>query len=227
MTLSDLRRRFNFRRLNGLRSACSRSDFRHPDTQRRDRLPHLFLMSDDTRLPDPVSAALALPRGSGVVLRHRDPDRRYGLAVSLRAVCAARSLRLFIAGDARTAVRVGAHGIHLAERDLRRSAVALWWARQRKMAVTAAVHSPVALRHAVAVGVDAVFVSPVFATQSHGHGPNLGVLRFTAMAQASPIPVFALGGIGAGNVSRLRQAGIAGIAGISGFAPARTSAPAP
>ncbi|MDE1938775.1 MAG: hypothetical protein KGI68_07130, partial [Alphaproteobacteria bacterium] len=44
--------------------------------QARHALPPLVLFTDDDRLPEPVAAACALPRGSMVVVRSRDAARR-------------------------------------------------------------------------------------------------------------------------------------------------------
>ena len=66
---------------------------------------------------------------------------------------------------------------------------------QREWLVTAAVHSPAALRAAAAAGADAALLSPIFATASHPDVRTLGLQRFAALAQASPLPVYALGGI--------------------------------
>jgi thiamine-phosphate pyrophosphorylase len=54
----------------------------------------------------------------------------------------------------------------------------------------------------------------VFPTASHPGAPHLGAVRFAALARSTEMPVYALGGIDAENVMRLRQAGIAGIAAI-------------
>ncbi|MFC4170030.1 hypothetical protein ACFOY6_22060, partial [Pseudoroseomonas aestuarii] len=50
----------------------------------RGRLPRLWLFSDPARLPDPRSAAAALPRGGGVVARGVESALLPGLARLLR-----------------------------------------------------------------------------------------------------------------------------------------------
>src|ERR1700744_5749133 len=72
-------------------------------TRSRYALPPLILMTDDARLPDPLGAARALPRGSKVILRARDAAKRVELATKLRAIAKARGLKLLIAGDAELA----------------------------------------------------------------------------------------------------------------------------
>ena len=83
--------------------------------------------------------------------------------------------------------------------------------------VTAAAHSRLALVQAKRAGAHAALLAPVFATASHPDRLSLGALRFAALARTSPLPVYALGGIGAAGARRLLAARIAGIAGIGGF----------
>ena len=63
-------------------------------------LPPLILMTDEKRLPDPVRAALALPKGAAIILRHTNPKTRARLACELAPIAKARELRLLIANRA-------------------------------------------------------------------------------------------------------------------------------
>jgi thiamine-phosphate pyrophosphorylase len=177
----------------------------------------LILITDADRLADPVEAVRRLPRGSAVLLRHYHDPLRPALARRLAAMCRQRGLRLLIAGDARLARAVGAGGLHLPEALVARGPRRwrLW--RRKGWMVTAAAHSPAAVRAAAAAGVDAVLLSPVFATRSHPERAALGVLRFQAWARTSPLPVYALGGIDARTAPRLLSTRAVGLAGIGGF----------
>ncbi|MDH5749852.1 MAG: thiamine phosphate synthase [Rhodospirillales bacterium] len=180
-------------------------------------LPPLILVTDADRLADPETAVRRLPRGSAVILRHyRDPRRRE-LAHRLAAVCRRHALRLLIAGDARLARAVGADGVHLPEALVRHGCRSwrLW--RRPGWIVTAAAHSPAALRAAAQAGADAVLLSPVFATRSHPDRPPLGVLKFQAWARRCSLPVYALGGITRRTAPRLTQTRAVGLAGIGGL----------
>jgi thiamine-phosphate pyrophosphorylase len=177
-------------------------------------LPRLFLMTDRQRLADPETAVRALPRGSGVIVR--EPDRRHRrlLAARLAPLCRRRHLVLLIAGDPRLALCLGAAGVHWPESALRRHAAAAGHRRRSTWLVTAAAHSAGAVRRAAAAGVDAIFISPVFPTASHPGAPCLGPLRFARLARLSPVLVYALGGITAAAVRRLKGAGAAGYAAV-------------
>jgi thiamine-phosphate pyrophosphorylase len=164
-------------------------------------LAALVLMTDDERLPDPVRAARALPKGSMVILRARDPKRRRALAAALQKVARERGLFLLIAGEA------GPDGVHLAEADAGKAAA--YRARQATL-VTVAAHSPAVLCRAA--WADALILSAVFPTQSHPGRAALGPVRANLFARQCPLPVYALGGITAQNAARL--SGFCGIAAI-------------
>lgn len=105
-------------------------------------------------------------------------------------------------------------GIHL-------SAASLMTLEQRPLGgdrrVAASCHSPVELQRAQAIGADWVCLSPVKSTPSHPGVAPLGLETFSAWARQSKIPVYGLGGLGAGDVPAIQAAGGQGVAGISAF----------
>ena len=168
----------------------------------------LILMTDDLRLPDPVAAARALPPGSLVIVRARDAARRAALAARMRAIAWAGGLILLIADDPVLARAIGANGLHLPE--IRAAEAAHWRAKNPGWLITASAHSLSAVlraRHA-----DAVLLSPVFATASHKEARALSAVRARLIARSVITPIFALGGVAAGNAVLL--SGFAGIAAI-------------
>ena len=179
-------------------------------------LPALMLMTDEARLADPLPAARALPAGSAILLRHYGSPERATLARQLAAIARRRGLVLLVGEDPALARHVGAHGVHLPERAIRRAGAVRW---QRDWLITAAAHSASALRLAAAAGADAALLSPVFATASHPEMRALGPQRFAALATASPLPVYALGGIDDARAGLLQGSGAIGIAGIAGLIP--------
>jgi thiamine-phosphate pyrophosphorylase len=179
------------------------------------RLPPLILMTDAERLADPAEAVQALPRGNAVILRHYGDPGRAALARALARLCRFRGLIFLVASDPLLAAAVQADGLHLPEHLVGR----LGWRRRRPgWLITAAAHSAAGLRAAAEAGVDAAILAPVFASPSRP-GRALGPLRFAALAGASALPVYALGGVTAPEVRRLVGSGAAGVAGVRGFAP--------
>lgn len=163
----------------------------------------LVLFTDD-RDADWAAAVRRLPRGALVVVRARDTARRARLAESL-----APHAGLLIADDPVLAEEIGL-GLHLPERRMREAPH--WRARHPGWIITAAAHSLAALMHTRAL--DAVFLSPVFATASHPGAPHLTPVRAGLIAAASPVPVYALGGVTARNAPLLAPS-FDGIAAIS------------
>lgn len=155
----------------------------------------LWLFTDAGRLPDPLPAVAALPRGlGGVVLRHDGEPGRAALGRALARLCRARGLALAVAGDWRLAAALGA-GLHL--RGGRRPAGAAGWIP----AVTSSAHGVADLRRARRAGALA-FLSPAFATASHPGARGLGPCRWGLMARRGG-GAAALGGIDGRNVRRL------------------------
>jgi thiamine-phosphate pyrophosphorylase len=163
----------------------------------------LVMMTDD-RVADWAAAARRLPPDSVVVVRARDAAKRRRMAGQLDGMA-----RLLIADDPALAAEIGAAGLHLPERRMREAAH--WRARFPHWIITSSAHSLRALMGARAL--DAVFLSPVFATTSHKGAPPLTPVRAAFIAALSPAPVYALGGIDAGNAARLAPA-FSGIAAI-------------
>jgi len=179
-------------------------------------LPALVLMTDIARQPDPVAAAWLLPRGAAVILRDAGHPARLELGLALAQVARRRGLLLLVSGDADLAMRLKAQGLHLPEAEAARAPSLR--RRHPRWLITGAAHSRAGINKAHRLGLDAVLLSPVFATDSHPGGDFLGPLRFTALARGSAIAVLALGGIDAATVRRL-PTGMAGLAAIGALAP--------
>jgi thiamine-phosphate pyrophosphorylase len=184
----------------------------------------LILMTDSERLPDPVMAIRHLPRDSAVIIRELDDETRAGLARRVKPLCRCRGIRLLIANDWRLARSIGADGLHLSEASVRRATRRSGVIRPPGWIVTAAAHTRAAVRLSAGLGVDAVLLSPVFATKSHPGAQTIGPLRFARWVRESPIPVYALGGIDPQSARRLRGSGALGFAAIGGLVPPRQPA---
>jgi thiamine-phosphate pyrophosphorylase len=174
-------------------------------------------MTDETRLRDPVRAALSLPRGSAIILRHTDEKVRAALAVALQSIAHQRGLLLLVAGDAALAARIGADGLHLPETRAREGKH--WKALRPSWLITVAAHSERALLRAVGSGADAALLAPAFPTLSHRTRTAIGVARLRLMAERARLPVYALGGVNAQTAQRLVGARLAGIAAIDALVP--------
>jgi thiamine-phosphate pyrophosphorylase len=167
-------------------------------------LPPLLVLTDRAQavrpLEDTVAAAVA-GGARAVVLREKDlpTPQRAALAARLWRVLAPTGGLLIAASHP-----VGpAAGVHLAAAD----------PPTRAAVVGRSCHSLSEVDAATVEGVDYLTVSPVSATRSKpGYGPPLGLSGLAALCRRTTVPVYALGGVTAGNAGACRAAGAAGVA---------------
>ena len=108
---------------------------------------------------------------------------------------------------------LGADGIHLPLDVLRE-----WRAASGRQSggegavqlVGASAHSAAEIAEAAALGADYATLSPIFATTCKPGAVPLGTAALAAVCQKSPIPIFALGGIGMDKLDACIEAGAAG-----------------
>lgn len=77
-----------------------------------------------------------------------------------------------------------------------------------------ACHDQCSLQSAIEWGADAVFCSPIFATETHPQQQGIGWILFQQWVKNYPLPVFALGGLKHEDLSTAQQYGAYGVAGI-------------
>jgi thiamine-phosphate pyrophosphorylase len=162
-----------------------------------------------------------------VQLREKDlgtqdlADLARAMMAAMRDAGASRPQLLINAGAsgaAEAARSVCAAGVHLPGR---------WRAEQVGTArivgtVSVGCHSVGEVAVARAAGADIALLSPVFPTESHPEARPLGLEMLRAASQtAGKVPVFALGGVNAGNAASCIEAGATGVAGIRTFLSGR------
>jgi len=176
--------------------------------------PRRLLLSDPTRLPDPLPAARRLPRGAGVLAR----DLPELALAALARLCRARGLALLVGGDGRAALRHRA-GLHVPDRRVVRGLLPFLATRRRGAAwatLSAAAHGRAGLARGRRLKADWLLLSPVFPTRSHPGATVLGPWRFAALAARAGRPVLALGGMTPALARRVPRAmGFAAIGGLT------------
>lgn len=155
-------------------------------------LPRIWLMTDE-RMGDGLWEALeALPKGSGVVLRHYSLARRERAELQRKVARIAGRRRLFLLAGGRD------HG-------------------RGRGAISAPVHTVAERIAAERAGVRLIFVSPVYPTRSHPGGRALGRVRFGMLVRGAQARVIALGGMDGRRARALSAFKIHGWAGIDAF----------
>lgn len=108
---------------------------------------------------------------------------------------------------------LGADGIHLpldALREWRAASGRRSGGEGAVQLVGASAHSAAEIAEAAALGADYATLSPIFATACKPGAVPLGMAALAAVCKASPLPVFALGGIGRDKLNACIEAGAAG-----------------
>jgi len=182
-------------------------------------LPRLLAITPDVDDPRLALAAVdrALAHGARLVvlrLPRLAPRTLATVASAARVRCRAVGARVLGHSDSTLVEGLDLDGVHLPARRVR----AL---RARPLpltrTVTAACHDVGELLAAVRIGCDAVLVSPVMPTPTHPGTSILGWDGFTKLARLSPLPAYALGGVGPPDLAQARACGGFGVAGIRGF----------
>ena len=119
--------------------------------------------------------------------------------------------RVLVNGPPDLARAAGADGVHLDS-----SAAAKLTARPDSEWVGVSCHDSTELAHAAALGVDFALLSPVLPTLTHPGAATLGWETFSALAAASPIPLYGLGGLGRDDVALAQSYGAHGVALLRG-----------
>jgi 8-oxo-dGTP diphosphatase len=135
------------------------------------------------------------------------PGQRVQLTRRLRQLRLGTGLRVLLSGTAMEARQAGACGLHSSAAALagltERPPTRLW-------AVSA--HSARDLERASALGADFAIVSPVLPTPAHPGEQALGWDGLRALVAASPLPVYAQGGLEPDDIGAARSAGALGVA---------------
>lgn len=187
-----------------------------PRTVRGIVLPSLLFFTDPARVADPEAVAMRLPAGSGVVFRTFGAADAPEQGQRLRTITRERGLVLLVGADIALAGTLQADGVHLPERlrgeamNLRRS-----WP---EALITVAAHTRAAVEAASVPEVDALVVSPVFASNSPSAGTPLGLDGLETLVRATDKPVYALGGLRPDTVDGMEKTGIVGLAAVEALA---------
>jgi thiamine-phosphate pyrophosphorylase len=182
---------------------------------------NLYLITDRKLLPpgrglvETVSAALD---GGVRMVQLREKDlpaaELYPLALELRQLTRRHGARLLINDRIDVALAVEADGVHLGGHSLPVAVARKILGPGRLIGVS--THHPVEIVSAQRDGADFATFGPVFFTVSKAaYGEPVGLERLREACTATPLPVFALGGIGADRLPALRAAGCTRAACIS------------
>lgn len=122
-------------------------------------------------------------------------------------VAAPYEAKVFINSDLGLAQALNASGVHFSSRQLMSLP-----SKPQGLLCGGSCHNEAELAKAAKLGLDYVMLSPVQPTLSHEGATALGWERFADLIKDYPLPVFALGGMQAGDLAMARTKGAHGIA---------------
>lgn len=159
-----------------------------------------------------------------VQLREKDLETRelLRLAYRMRDLTGRYGARLFINDRLDIAIAVGADGVHLTQQSIPVEVVRKAINSSRithhasRFLIGVSTHSLKEAREAERGGADFITLGPVFRTPSKlRYGPPIGIKTLRKVSDNVSIPVFAIGGIKAGRIRKVKEAGAFGVAMIS------------
>lgn len=181
------------------------------------RLPDLCLITgEDPRNPSPFMARLSCALAQGVRLvqlrAHGLSDADYaGLAKDAFELCESQGARLLLNRDPLLVCDLPCHGLHLTSRRL---AGLTSRPLEGNRLVGASCHNAEDLSRAASLRLDYALLSPVQVTSTHPGARPMGWEHFAALVDDARMPVYALGGLGTGDLDKAFDHGAQGIAAI-------------
>ena len=162
--------------------------------------------------------AAAVRGGVGMVqLREKNiaEEQYIAYAAEARSICRELGARLIINDSISVCAAVGADGVHLGQGDADPKEARCILGSKAIIGVTAKTVDQ-AVR-AAADGADYIGSGAVFGTSTKTDAVKMDMDTLRAITAASEVPVYAIGGINAENISQLRGSGIYGAAVVSGI----------
>ena len=134
-------------------------------------------------------------------------ERLRRLADRLLPIAQAAGARVLLNGDPALALRLGCAGVHWTAAALQRAT-----ARPEGMLCAASCHDRAELARAAKLGLDFAVLGTVAPTPSHPDAKPLGWPRVAELLRATPLPVYALGGLSRHDLDTAVAHGAHGIA---------------
>lgn len=144
--------------------------------------------------------------------KHLLRDALKAFAEKVVAVAHPYGARVVLNGDGDLAKSCGADGVHLSS-----SALSALATRPEALLCGASCHNAEELTLASSLNLDYVLLGPVQATKTHPDATPIGWRGFGELAYAQPMPVYALGGLTAADLTNAWRHGAHGVAMMRGI----------
>ena len=165
-----------------------------------------------------VKTAELAVQGGATVVQLRAPQwkkrKRYECALELKKVLDSYRVPLIIDDDIDVALAVDADGVHVGQKDLPPDVTRRLMGKGKIVGLS--VNNEEQMRLVDSDTVDYVGIGPVFSTKTKTDAePAFGLEGLTRLAQLSPVPAVAIGGIKASHIEAISETNVQGIAVVS------------
>lgn len=134
-------------------------------------------------------------------------------ANALKELCAVYRVPFVVNDSVEIAVSIDADGVHVGQSDIKGRDIRAMIGKDKILGISAGtVAEAVAAEKA---GADYIGVGAVFATSTKKNARNLSVEQLKEISDSVSIPVVAIGGINASNITELCGSGVDGVAVVS------------
>ena len=159
---------------------------------------------------------IAACHATGIILREKDlsPDEYQALAAQVMELCARYDVPCVLHSFVDTALELRADAIHLPLHILREMTPEQ---KSQFRTIGASCHSVEDAMEAQRLGCTYITAGHVFETDCKKDLPGRGLAFLKAVCESVSIPVYAIGGISAGNLRSVRGAGAKGACIMSGL----------
>ena len=201
------------------RSAPCRSGYSRDQTHNR-AIAAIAAPTTDAGAADEWLAGLDATLASGITRIQvrlpgiEDPAQRRSLVSAAAERCRAAGAELLVNADLALAQELGI-GLHL--RGAQLPALHERPALVEGALLAASCHDEAELAHAARLGCDFAVVGAVKPTATHPGQPGIGWDAFARLREGVSLPIYAIGGLGAGDLEEARRHGAQGIAAIRGL----------
>lgn len=183
-------------------------------------LSRLYAITDRNLIQSSLGEdiAAAVKGGAGLIqLREKNvtEDEYIAYAREALAVCRSLGARLIINDSVSVCAAAGADGVHLGQGDTDPKEARRILGGNAIIGVTAKTAEQA--QRAEADGADYLGSGAVFGTSTKADAVKMDIETLREIAATVSIPVYAIGGINAENISQLRGSGIYGAAVVSGI----------
>ena len=171
-------------------------------------LPKLFIFIDEYNSEIFKNKNLNI----GIIYRNYNDRKRENQLIKIANACKKKGYQLFVSNDIKLAYKVKANGIYVPSFNKTKIFSNL---ENKKISIIGSAHNQKEVQKKIMQKCKAVFLSPLFYIKKSKN--FLDIHKFNYLTQNNKIHFYALGGISADKICKLKLLAIAGFGGIQIF----------